>query len=516
MAQQSSRRVSINNVANVVQKRTDVRFELDGGPDQVYSTRDEIRGGITLEHENDLVVNALTLTLEGACTTHVGNLSNSGPATGKARGKHHFLKLQHPIDASLLSGSAPVTGRCQIHIPFTFVVPERMLPGACNHKTSHENVKPAHLLLPPTLEEDHYAKAVQLARISYAIRIRISLRTEGGGALQNESRSFGIRIAPERDEEPPLGVYGDQHEYCLRRTVPIKSTFRKTLGELTAETSQPPCLQVCPLSPGVGSVDIEAKLIFIPTRQEELPPEIIATAVKLLEHTFFAATPFEELPRPRKTYAKMLLHRSYVEDFTISQGRLSHLSWSKQSERRSSVTNSTASTILPSSLTPDSVCYEASLLVPLTIPKIKTSKGLKKFPPSFHSCLVSRTHAVELDIHTKTNATITLTAPVQLVAKNSSQPSRSPTLPAATFVQIDRVLSFEAGEDAPDYEETPSHTGPQQGETLRRPFQVDELPDYIPDVNLRTGQTQRASNNRHSVSTTYEVPEQEWQNLTTG
>jgi hypothetical protein len=197
----------------MVYRKTDISIELDGGFDQVYSTRDPIRGQVILEYENDAVINELTLTLEGACTTHVGNLSDSGPATGKAKGRHHFLKLQHPIDVSLLSGSPTETGHLQSHVPFTFVVPEHILPGACNHKTSHGNVKPAHLLLPPTLEKDHYAKGVHLARISYAIRVGLSLTIIGTEVTKSESRSFGICIAPERDEEPPLGVYDDQHEY---------------------------------------------------------------------------------------------------------------------------------------------------------------------------------------------------------------------------------------------------------------------------------------------------------------
>jgi len=200
----------------------------------------------------------------------------------------------------------------------------------------------------------------------------------------------------------------------------------------------------------------------------------------------------------------------------MSARRLANVPWLKNFGSPSIITTITASASPPSSPTPASVYFTTSLLVPLTIPTIKISKGVKKFPPSFHSCLVSRTHAIELEIHVKTNSTITLTAPIQLVATNTRQLPRSPTLPTATLVQIDRVFSFEASGDAPDYEEVPSHPAPEERQALRRPSQADELPDYTPDVNRATGQTQRALANRHSVSTTYEVPEQAWQNIGTG
>jgi hypothetical protein len=50
----------------MVYRKTDISIELDGGLDQVYSTRDPIRGQVILEYENDAVINELTLTLEGA------------------------------------------------------------------------------------------------------------------------------------------------------------------------------------------------------------------------------------------------------------------------------------------------------------------------------------------------------------------------------------------------------------------------------------------------------------------
>jgi hypothetical protein len=116
----------------------------------------------------------------------------------------------------------------------------------------------------------------------------------------------------------------------------------------------------------------------------------------------------------------------------------------------------------------------------------------------------------------KANSTITLTAPIKFVAKNTRGLARSPTLPAATLFHIDRVLSFEASGDAPDYEEVPSHLATEERQALRRSSQADELPDYGPDVNSTTGQTQKALTSKQSMSTTYEVPEQTWQNVGTG
>ena len=509
MSHQTAARVGINSEGNTIHRKTNINITLDGSDERVYGTHDTISGLVTVEHENDAVITELTLTLEGATATRVSNASNTGPTAGRAKGRHHFLKLQHPIDASLLSARVVEDGRTQIQIPFTFVVPEKILPGACSHKTTQQDVEAAHLLLPPTLEDDHYANEVQLARISYAIRVWSSLQIISTGAFQNESRSFGIRIVPNREEEPPLGVYDDQHEYCLRRTVPIRSTFRKVLGELVAETSQPPCAHLTHQTTQEDTVNAAVRFTFTPAKPEELPPEITAIGSKLLEYTFYAASPFEELPRPKKSYKKMMLHRCYVEDFTLSTRELGNVSWSKHVGNLSTMPGEAHLETTPSFPRPGSTYYKTSISLPVVIPQAHNSNGLKRFPPSFHSCLVSRTHALEFEIRVKSNTSVILTTPIQFVFRNVHPPPTSPLLSAAVLADIDRVFSYEGGEGAPQYEEEPSQSSPEQSHGVSRPSQADELPNYA-------NQTQRTAANRQSVSTTYEVPPQEWQNLWTG
>ena len=488
MSNQTNPRVGVNIEGHtIIHRNANINIILDGGDDQVYATHDIISGRVVVEHDNDAVVTELSLTLEGATATDVSNASNTGPATGRTKGRHHFLKLQHPVDTSLVSARALEDGRTQIQIPFTFVVPEKMLSGACSHKIRHPDVKAAHLLLPPTLEDEHYAIGAQVAKISYAIRALSSLQIISTGASQNESRSLAIRISPVRAEEPPLGLYDDQQEYCLRRTVPIKSTFRKTLGELTAETTQPPCVRLPDQTIQEGTISTLVRFTFAPAKQDELPPEITAITMKLLEYTFFAATRFENLPRPTKGYDKGMLHRSYIEDFMLPSHRLSKTEWEKH----------------------DGKYYTASISVPILIPQVHSTKGLKKFPPSFHTCLVSRTHAVELEIRVKTTS-IVLTTPIQLVAKATRRAPEhvSAQLPTTTLVETDEVISPGAAE-TPSYEEMTSQPTTREDAFNRSP-QPDELPNYASDPDPTAGQT------RQSVSTTYEVPEQEWQNVWTG
>lgn len=494
----------------MVHWKTKINITVDGGDDRVYSTHDIIGGRVTLEHRNDVILADLTLTLEGASATQVANTSNTGPASGRLIGRHHFLKLQHPFNASTCSGMSMEDGRNQVQIPFTFVVPDKILSGACNHKTQNEDVKSAHLLLPPTLEDDHYAKGVHVARISYEIRVRCHLMVISTGATQIESRSVGIHIAPTREERPLLDLQDHEYGFCLRRSLPVRSAFRKVLGELTVETTQPTCLRLGTPNVQEEGISTTLNLSFIPTKQEEQPPHITAIATKLMEYTFCGASPFEELPQPNKAYDKMPLHTGYIEDFALAARKLNNLQWvTHAGDSSTSMRNAQSDNAPPPSN--GFKYYTTSILVPVAIPEVPSSKGLKKFAPSFHSCLVSRVHAIEYAVHVKANPLIVLTTPVQIVAMGTRERPTSPTLPSATLIEIDRVFSIEDNDEAPDYEEFPSVPATQSSDAARRPSQADELPNYATDANLTVGQTQRASANRHSVSTVYEVPEQEWQ-----
>ena len=54
------------------------------------------------------------------------------------------LEVRYPSDRILRKG-------IPYEFPFVFVVPARLVEGACSHLVAHKNVRDAHLLLPPTL-----------------------------------------------------------------------------------------------------------------------------------------------------------------------------------------------------------------------------------------------------------------------------------------------------------------------------------------------------------------------------
>lgn len=62
-----------------------------------------------------------------------------------------FLKMRQPIDAQCHPPSKTLAAGQTYKYPFTFVVPERLLPQACRHAKKHGHIEQAHSMLPPTL-----------------------------------------------------------------------------------------------------------------------------------------------------------------------------------------------------------------------------------------------------------------------------------------------------------------------------------------------------------------------------
>lgn len=62
-----------------------------------------------------------------------------------------FLKMRQPIDAQCHPPAKTLAAGRTYKYPFTFVVPEQLLPQACRHAKKHGHVERAHAMLPPTL-----------------------------------------------------------------------------------------------------------------------------------------------------------------------------------------------------------------------------------------------------------------------------------------------------------------------------------------------------------------------------
>ncbi len=496
-------------LANAIglRRKNELDIVLDGYAEFVhsYSTYDEIKGYVNVKFEKDTSFDELAVTFEGQSCTYVEKIATTAPTTGRTTGKHTFLKVQQPIAEHLLPPDNMFEANVTYSIPFTFVVPDRLLPFICSHKVDNDDIRKEHVQLPPSLGDPSISGdghtlmddlAPEMSRISYSIRARVTKWNATGRLLELADRSERIRIVPARDEVPPLPIENDQSDHVMRKEKSVKKGLFKIgkTGRLTAETTQPKSLRLPhprrrQIEPVASMATVNLR--FDPLTPEDVPPPLDSITSKLKVYTFFGAAPYRVLPEMRKHDNWSTLHGVYPESIPLSARNLSTVSWTRHnpSERESFSSSdisrrpSTYSTSSTSSI-PEPSCtyqpglpfYTATVLVPIALPSTSSTNRPKVFVPTFHSCIISRTYSVELNVSFRSpgtnvaNSHVVLKTPIQICAEGGVPPAGLHESDATIAAEIEAQFGlyeawaaqgelgelgeFEVGGESPVYQET--------------------------------------------------------------
>ncbi|KAK5091693.1 hypothetical protein LTR05_001878 [Lithohypha guttulata] len=405
---------TLDALTRSLKRKSGVEVVLDGKDEFVrtYSTFDKIQGQVNLNLEKDTLIGDLVISLEGLAQTYVEKLATASPTSGRASGRHTFLRVLQPIFQESLPENMLAKANITYTIPFTFVVPDRLLPHICSHKTEHDEVKAAHLQLPPSIGDPMLSGtgnvlmddlAPDMAKISYYVKARVSKASPSTGKVTDiEEKLARIRIIPAREEEPPLPVDENNSFYCLRKEKNVrKGVFKigKKLGRLTAEVAQPKSLRQ-PAFTSTSKTPVTTMatvtLRFDPTTEQEQPPQLGSLSAKLKAHTFFGAAAYKILPEVSKFDNWSTLHGMYPE------------------------TGPEADEHGPASKS-------------ISKGPLKNNKRIT-FVPSFHTCIVSRSYALELGLsfspvsnagsgkNALSASSVTLRTPIQISQEGSSLP----------------------------------------------------------------------------------------------
>ncbi len=366
---------------------------------------------------------------------------------GRSEAKHRFLKMVQPIDEESLPQPRIAEAGKTYTFPFTFVVPNQLLPGSCAHKTANRHIQSAHLQLPPSLGDAELSgsggvllddMAPEMSKITYAIQVRLTRSKDSNGVetvLADKSRK--VQIKPAFEEQPPLSV--EQHdEYCLRKEKTIrKGLFKGKLGHIVLEAVQPKSLRLNPpelepttsASPAATPVTTMAtvRVRFDPANDTIEPPVLGNLSSRIKISTYFASMPRSSLPTRASTLIDMSQgHHSHMAQ--LSSRCVASAQWERhdpgsRTSYASTVTDSTRrgseASLAPvpepsAAYHPGRPFYTTTLLVPITLP------ANKNFVPTFHSCLVSRLYALDfnLSLHGAgiTAPSLSLRVPVQISA----------------------------------------------------------------------------------------------------
>ena len=450
-----------------LRKKSDIEIVLDGPEEFVhtYSSFDQIKGQVKLKFEKDTSIDDISVTFEGLSQTYVEKVATTAPTTGRTTGKHHFLKLLQPIEAQDLPENRLARAGETCSIPFTFVVPDRLLPQICSHTTESGEVTRAHVQLPPSLGDAAVAGdgqtlcddlAPDMSKVTYCVRVRIAKRSPTGRSVDIVDRSLKVRIVPGKDEEPPINVEEGEADYILRKEKSVKRGLFKVgkIGRLVAETSQPRSLRL--LHPSKRSAQpittmTAINLRFDPLDADAHPPQISSCTTRLRSYTFFGAAPYRGIPGASDQDKWSSLHGLYPDTVELSSRNLSTVTWTKHDPnepelslaRRPSTFSDMSFNSVPeptATYAAGSPFWTASVLVPISLP----TDCKKTFVPSFHSCIISRSYTLELNLHYSSPGTsvgtssLILKSPIQISSEGGIPPEGIEESEAALAAEIER------------------------------------------------------------------------------
>jgi hypothetical protein len=301
------------------------------------------------------------------------------------------------------------------------VVPDRLLDHQCTHRVERPQVHEAHLRVPPSIGDPMLAgdgqtlqddMAPEMSKIQYTVRARmVKALATGSKPSDVADKAIKVRVVPAVEEDPPLNINKDSKDFELRKEKDVKKgLFKGKLGRIIAEAPQPSGFRLpapksrssCPIS-----TMTTLHLRFDPVDDKHQPPTLESIVSKLRAQTFFGSVPFGSLPS-KSTFSAWDTQRGhYVQPIELSSRCISSVEWQKHEGRVSSGTSlsrhqsnssdhSTASAnYIPepsAAYRPGTPFYTAKVLVPMSLPKNKT------FPPTFHSCSISRTYVLDLNV----------------------------------------------------------------------------------------------------------------------
>jgi len=451
--------MSTNTVATLARKiahyghpEVDIRLDQHNDRPTTYTTADSLSGEVSITAPHTARFDEVEITLQGLTLTYVESMT---PVAANARidARHPFLKLTMPIPESDYPQPRIAEAGHTYKFPFNFVIPEHLLLTACKHACVGDHVHEAHLHLPPSMGDKEVSPSDDLApdmvKVVYAIRVRVlRTRERDGKIVVLTDRSRKIRVIPAIPEAPPMHIPADEKEYTLSVTKQLrKGMFAGKLGKITVSASQTKALAI-PSSSSTTETTITAtlKLRFDPSETNIRPPRLGSLTSKIKSSTFYAIKPLSNLAsRGSMLVAYDPTRGIYTTSTSLATRCVENVTWTHhypQPIRRDSGYSTCSTTPSDSSSSEATVTppthgwYEASILVPLTLPASKT------WLPTFHSCLASRIYSLDMSLSVHTpgtgvpSSTISLRLPVQI----SSGPEG--VLAAAARAELEEVEDY--------------------------------------------------------------------------
>ena len=382
-----------------------------------YSTRESVRGYVKMKCEEDIVIEELSISLEGKAVVRVEKHPFLSNEAGYLNGDQLFLRVVHC--PTIESKDRRMRKHEGCTFPFDLMVPDNIPEDACSHNTSSTLVRDQHLFCPPSLAS-FAANGIYLddlgpkqAKIAYGICARL-VASIGNTAPLLLEKTHRIRLMPQRAEKPPL-TRNPPSAYCqlsqehnVYRGLPL---VNKLVGRLSVRTFEQTALQVADphdTAESVLALRTPVDLRFDPANEHESPPHLDVLCVKLHSFTFSGASPFQTIPEPGHHHDTIAEQYQHVSTTRLGSCNLRAVRWTQQKLD----VEIPSGTDCDSTRTSQDSCrgllagslpfYTANLQIPITVlPRGHNRSRQRLFPPTFSSCLISRSYSLELEFSYK-------------------------------------------------------------------------------------------------------------------
>jgi hypothetical protein len=409
---------------------------------KTYTTSENIYGMAIVETYVDTPFDHVEIHFLGVSKITIERWASMAAINTSSVSAHAFLTLRQP-DLEVRYPSDRILRKGNTYeFPFMFVVPAHLVEGACSHLVAHQNVRDAHLLLPPTLGDQGLPQngkpvddlSPEMANIRYGVSasiFNVSPHDPETKRAKIATSWCSLRVIPKMNELPPLVIedlarQGSRIDQFLRNERKIRrGIFGHRLGTLVMEALQPKCLKLQHRADsachGKPTTIAYVMLRFDPDDDVTTAPRLVKITSKLEINTFFAAAKRQEFPS--KHDGEFDANRGvYSKSIALASRTLKSSLWHAIDSDNSSrfVMQAQGSTInhrwvpMPGrDQVAGHLSRTATVLVPVELPT------MKDLVPTFHSCLVSRMYTLGLSLtylDCGFNRSIDLRVPLQISA----------------------------------------------------------------------------------------------------
>ncbi|CAI7589202.1 unnamed protein product [Penicillium viridicatum] len=369
----------------------------------IFKTHDIIDGEIIFTPHQETNIEDINITFEGRTRIELENM-NTHVVLPPKRLLKPFLSMESPIYDYCLDTNTLKPGK-SYRMPFKFIVPEELPVHACQHQCANHQIQDEHLQLPASLSyrgtqcNKIHDMSPKMVEVVYSINF--GLRQQNGNAGRSkkiQEATHPVHILPTRNEHPPILVPGKNNCYRQRAEKSLSTgLLRHSRGKLAACSAQPPAIQLQSPQPTNtdASTSVRMYLRFDPSHLRQLPPSLLAAEFQLRAMTFFGVESWQDYP-DLSDISTWGSRREFWSDYVaLTLNNEIKLDWKAQEEG-------------------DRTIFTGSIEACVSLPTHR------RYPPTFHSCLVSRVYALKATLfyrvhgQARRRSSISVSVPVEI------------------------------------------------------------------------------------------------------